>query len=477
MTSMATNAATASAILAQPAREGFLIPRVRQQLLVLIDLLIVNFALLVSLGFTREMRFSWSTVVARPHWFVMLSLVWLIVATAGDNYDRWRCITRAVAVVGILKAFALTMLVYSLIPLITPPLPATRYMLIRQLALTGGLLVLWRLAFALVFGQSRFRRRTIVVGAGRAGRTIVEVLGERGPDYSVLGFVDDDPDKQGSRVDSVPVLGRSPDLVRVMGETGATAVVLAISHGWQADVVREVLRCYERGACILPMPSLYERVTGRVPVEHIGERWLVSLPIDRDAHALYQPLKRAIDIALSLVGLAIFAPLYPLLALTIKLESPGPVFYRPERLGRGGVPFRLWKLRTMVENADQVGDPTFTGKRDSRVTRVGRLLRAAHIDELPQFLNILRGEMSLVGPRPERFVPDLEEQIPFYRMRLAVRPGTTGWALVRQGYAEGIEATLVKLQYDLFYIKHQSFYLDLLILIRTAVLMLYRRGQ
>jgi lipopolysaccharide/colanic/teichoic acid biosynthesis glycosyltransferase len=131
----------------------------------------------------------------------------------------------------------------------------------------------------------------------------------------------------------------------------------------------------------------------------------------------------------------------------------------------------------MVTNADRIGDPTFTGKADSRVTRVGKLLRAAHVDELPQFINILSGEMSLVGPRPERYVKELEEQIPFYRMRLAVRPGTAGWALVKQGYAEGKEGTLLKLQYDLFYIKHMSFYLDMVIIIRTAIDMLFRRGQ
>ncbi len=479
MTSMATNAATHSdVLLSRRPWEAFLIPvGVRQRLLVIGDLLIINFALLVSLGFTHEMRFSWATVRARPHWFLMLSILWLIVATAGDNYDHWRCVTRSVAVIGILKAFALTMLVYSLIPLITPPLPATRYMLVRQLGLTGGLLILWRLAFALVFGQSRFRRRTIIVGAGKSGRTIAQALQERGPDHLVLGFVDDDQDKQDTTVESLPVLGRSPDLVRLVEETGTTDLVLAMSHGVQADVVREVLRCYERGACIRPMPSLYELVTGRVPVEHIGDRWLVSLPIDREAHTLYQAVKRVMDIVLSLVGLAVLLPLFPLLALAIKLESPGPVFYRPERLGKGGRPFRLWKLRSMVVNADQIGDPTFTGKTDDRVTRLGRLLRAAHVDELPQFLNILQGDMSLVGPRPERYVPEMEEQIPFYRMRLAVKPGTTGWALIRQGYAEGTEATLVKLQYDLFYIKHLSFYLDLVILIRTAVVMLFRRGQ
>jgi lipopolysaccharide/colanic/teichoic acid biosynthesis glycosyltransferase len=209
----------------------------------------------------------------------------------------------------------------------------------------------------------------------------------------------------------------------------------------------------------------------------VGDRWVVALPLDRDPRGLYLVGKRLLDLTVSAVGLALLAPVLPLLALAIVLDSPGRVFYRPERLGRGGRPFRLWKLRTMVQDADRRGDPTFTSRKDDRVTRVGRWLRAAHLDELPQFLNILRGEMSLVGPRPERHVPELEERIPFYRMRLAVKPGTAGWALIKQGYAEGAEETLVKLQYDLYYIKHQSLWLDVVILVRTAADMLFRRGR
>ena len=449
----------------------------RQKLLGVVDLLIVNVSLLASLRYSAELPFALSTVRDHWYWFAVLSLLWVVIATAGDNYNSWRSVTPVIAVIGIAKALALTMLVYMLIPLLSPPLPATRIVLLQQLTLTAGLLVLWRLAFALVFRHSTFQRRTIVVGMGQSGRRIAEALVEREPSHQVLGFVDDNVTKAGERVNDLAVLGGSPDLVRLVEETGATDLVIGLIHHIPADLVREMLRCYEKGVRILPMPALYEQVTGRVPVEHIGDRWLVALPIDRDAHTLYATVKRAMDVGVSLFGLAVLAPLFPVFALAIKLDSPGPVFYRPQRLGKGGRPFGLWKLRTMVADADRVGDPTFTGKADRRVTRVGRLLRAAHVDELPQFLNILKGEMSLVGPRPERYVKELEEQIPFYRMRLAVRPGTAGWALVKQGYAEGTEGTLVKLQYDLFYIKHMSFYLDMVIIIRTAIDMLFRRGQ
>ena len=183
------------------------------------------------------------------------------------------------------------------------------------------------------------------------------------------------------------------------------------------------------------------------------------------------------DIVIAGIGLLLLAPCLPFLSLAIKLDSPGPVFYRPERLGRGGKPFRLWKFRTMVPNADHIGDPTFTTRNDQRITRVGRILRTTHIDELPQFINILVGDMSLVGPRPERHVPEMEESIPYYRIRYAVKPGATGWVLVKQGYGEGLKDTHIKLQYDLYYIKHQSLSLDILILCKSVIHMLIMRGR
>jgi lipopolysaccharide/colanic/teichoic acid biosynthesis glycosyltransferase len=225
------------------------------------------------------------------------------------------------------------------------------------------------------------------------------------------------------------------------------------------------------------MPELYGQITGRIPVEHIGDRWLVSLPLDRDSRGFYPLAKRAMDIAIAGIGVLVLAPVFPFLALALYLDSPGPVFYRPERLGRGGKLFRVWKFRTMVPDADRIGDPTFTKKDDDRITRVGRILRATHVDEFPQFINILKGEMSAVGPRPERHLAEFEETIPFYRARYAVKPGMAGWGLVKQGYAEGAEDTLIKLQYDLYYIKHRSLSLDILILAKTAIDMVTFGGR
>jgi exopolysaccharide biosynthesis polyprenyl glycosylphosphotransferase len=227
------------------------------------------------------------------------------------------------------------------------------------------------------------------------------------------------------------------------------------------------------------MPILYERMTGRVPVEHINDNWAVVLPIGGNSVlSPYPILKRLLDITLALSGLGIFMLLLPFLALAIHLDSPGGLFYTQIRVGLNGRPFRIIKFRTMIKDAEAKTGAVFSKGGDVRVTRVGRWLRKTRLDELPQVINVLRGEMSLVGPRPERpeHVVRLQQKIPFYRTRHIVRPGVTGWAQVQYRYGETDEDSLVKLQYDLYYIRHQSLVLDFNILIRTAGKMLRLSG-
>ena len=221
------------------------------------------------------------------------------------------------------------------------------------------------------------------------------------------------------------------------------------------------MSCYEQGVSIVAMPVLYEQITGRVPIEHVGSHlWTLVLPLEKRTFGfgLYLLVRRLLDMVFALVGLLLFAPCLPVLAIAIKLTSRGPVFYRQVRLGRGGRPFVLVKLRTMKRNAESENGAQWAQKIDKRVTLVGGFLRKTRLDEAPQLLNVLRGEMSLVGPRPERpeFVERLEREIPFYRTRLAVDPGLTGWAQVRYRYGATTADALRKLQYDLYYIRHQS---------------------
>jgi lipopolysaccharide/colanic/teichoic acid biosynthesis glycosyltransferase len=225
--------------------------------------------------------------------------------------------------------------------------------------------------------------------------------------------------------------------------------------------------------------DLFEATTGRVPIQHIGENWGAVLPLAHPGgRALNLAAKRMIDVLGALAGLFYLGVMLPLLALLIRLDSRGPVMYGQVRTGRGGRRFTIWKLRTMTTDAEANG-PVWCAPADPRMTRVGRLLRRTHIDELPQLWNVLRGEMSLVGPRPERPEIDarLESVIPFYRLRLAVKPGIAGWGAVNGSYVDADEKAVERLEYDLYYIKHQSLWLDLQIILSAAHRALTIRGR
>jgi len=298
--------------------------------------------------------------------------------------------------------------------------------------------------------------------------------------YELIGFIDDDPSKQGEIMQGIPVLGTRHLLGSYVESSGASEIILAITHEIHDELFKALVGCLERGVQIIPMPLLYEELTGRVPVHHIGDNWYVAMPLNHQGTGvLYPELKRVMDILLASLGLFLLGLALPFIALAIYLDSPGPIFYIQERVGKMGKIFQAYKFRSMVPDAENDGNAVWAEERDPRVTRVGRLLRATHVDEFPQFLNVLKGEMSVVGPRPERpeFVAELETEIPFYRIRYCIKPGMAGWALVRQGYGASKEDATIKLEYDLYYIRHQSLWLDLTILLKTIMDTLTFRGR
>lgn len=470
----------------------------RRAVLMTLDLVALSVALVLTLYVRPDIELAWHALVERPWWFVLLGLVWLPLAFAVDAYDLQVARRMPANAVAMLKAGLIATVVYQLIPLVTPPLPPSRLGLVTLPLLAVLLLVAGRGLYVLVLGQPMFQRRVLVVGAGWAGVTILHSLAAHGAGaFRVVGFVDDDPEKQGTtvdltrdshmsgsngaaaRVDAWPVLGDRQALQRLIAQYHVTTLVLAITHDLDGDMLQALIDCLGLGVEIFPMPVLYEQLTGRVPIEHVGDNWHVAMPIFHRGTGTAWPLvKRCMDIVLASLGLALLACALPLIALAIYLDSPGPIFYTQERVGKGGRRFRLYKLRSMVPDAER-GQAVWASRNDHRITRVGRFLRRTHLDEFPQFLNIVRGEMSAVGPRPERpeFVDELAREIPFYRVRNAVRPGMAGWGLVKQGYGSSKEDSLVKLQYDLYYVKHQSPWLDVVILLKTILDTVMLRGR
>lgn len=344
---------------------------------------------------------------------------------------------------------------------------------------TAILLIVWRMVYALLFLAPHLRRRVLILGAGAAGNTMLQAL-KMNPHFDVVGLLDDDPEKHGQAMQDAHVIGGVDSLRAMADRHGFDELVVAISAGVSGDLFQTIVDCHERGIAITPMPLLYEQLTGRIAVEHIGSQWYVALPFAPHATGpLYRLAKRVFDLAIGCVLFAVFLVVLGPVAILIQIDGRGRVFYLQERVGLHGNPFTVYKFRSMREDAEYDGKARWASKGDNRVTRVGRFLRKSRLDELPQVINVLKGEMSIVGPRPERqqFIDELQQQIPFYRTRLAAKPGLTGWAQVSYGYGSSVEDAMVKLQYDLYYLKHQSPWFDANIILRTVAVVLRMKGQ
>jgi exopolysaccharide biosynthesis polyprenyl glycosylphosphotransferase len=314
----------------------------------------------------------------------------------------------------------------------------------------------------------------LIVGADWAAETMLDALRAYALDeYDIRGIIATKPEDVGQVFDGVPVLGTGRDLMNFARRDRISEVIITASHDLPVETFQALMDAYEHGITIAPMTLVYEGITGRVPVEHVNNDWAVVFLPMKNASEIFDPypvLKRLIDIVFALIGLTFFLVLLPFIVLAIRLDSSGSIFYTQERLGRNGRAFRLYKIRSMIVDAEAKTGAVFSRRGDPRVTRVGRFLRKTRLDEVPQLINVLRGDMSLIGPRPERpeHVQRLTQKIPFYRTRLIVRPGLTGWAQVRYDYGSTDEAALVKLQYDLYYIRHHSLLLDANILLKTV---------
>lgn len=269
------------------------------------------------------------------------------------------------------------------------------------------------------------------------------------------------------------------DLIEMIVQEKIQTVVLTINPHEDKNLVRNLYQCIPLKIMVADLPAFYEKITGKIPVSAIGEIWFLQ-NLMNDHKPIFEGLKRLEDIIISmLISLPILA-LTPLIALLIKIDSSGPIFYRQKRVGQDSRIFEVIKFRTMVQNAEKNG-AQWAKEKDNRITRVGKWLRKTRIDELPQAWNVLKGEMSFVGPRPERpefaFSDDLLAQIPFYQVRHSIKPGLTGWAQIKYPYGASIADTLQKLQYDLYYIKNRSFILDLAIILKTTKTILSGGGR
>jgi sugar transferase (PEP-CTERM system associated) len=375
----------------------------------------------------------------------------------------------------LLVAVSLAVIALAFLDFLLPGSTFWRSTLLYAMGLSIALLMANRLVVGGILGASAFRRRVLVLGAGpRAAR--LHRLSERPESgFIIVGYVDMTDGKP--QVEEAVQRGAIEDLSRFVADLGASEVVLALEERRNALPLKDLLRIKTAGVHVNDFSSFMERETGRVDLDTLNPSWLIFSDGFSSGRAISSVAKRLFDIAASGLLLALTFPLIALFALLVKLDSRGPAFFRQQRIGLYGEPFTLLKLRSMRTDAEADG-AKWASQDDPRVTRLGRFIRKVRIDELPQVWTVLKGQMSFVGPRPEvpAFVEALEDRLPYYAERHMVKPGITGWAQINYPYGASIEDSRRKLEYDLYYAKNYTPFLDLLILLQTLRVILWPEG-
>jgi len=395
-----------------------------------------------------------------------------------DLYDFVVMHDRRELVLRLLQALGLAWVALALMFYAVPQVMIGRGVSLISLPLALLLMVGWRLAIHWVLGHPELGERILIVGSGPFAVEIArETLGRPDAGFRVIGFVDNDPALIGQSLINPKVIGLTSELGALVKSENIDRIVVAIGDRRGQFPTQELLRLSLSGdVSIEESASFYERLTGRVLLDMIRPSWLIFS--SRGRRARFNEIARAaMHRIIAFVGAILSLPIAILAAILIKIESRGPALYKQERVGKNGRPFTLMKFRSMRVDAEKDG-PVWAKTEDERMTRVGRIIRRVRVDEIPQFWNILRGDMNFVGPRPERphFVAQLAQEIPFYEQRHLIAPGLTGWAQIKYPYGASIEDAKQKLQYDLYYIKNQSLTLDATIMFETIKTILFGRG-
>ncbi len=450
--------------------------KVKRLLLVAGDYAVFSAALLLTLLFRNGGLDQYNLQIhALP--FAILGLIWLVsfyivglynLSLTRDTLTFFRTFLE-----GMVVNLALALGFFYLFPFFGIA-PRTNLILDFVLILLLG--YAWRLAFNKLIAPALFRNRILFIGHANDAQRLNTLLDSSALGFELVAVAETAP---GTRFDDGRITWHvSVDLIdQILKERGIHTIVMGHKPDDIPGLRDSLYKTLFTPVTLVDRATLEETVTGRVPLEYVSQTWFLE-HLRENEKAWYDAVKRICDIILSLpIGLFTLVVL-PFLAILIKLTSPGPVFYSQIRIGKHGKPFRILKLRTMKRDAESSGKPQFATVDDPRITKVGKFLRSARLDELPQIWNVLRGDLSLIGPRPERpeFVEELTRQMPYYGLRHLTRPGLTGWAQVNFPYASTFEDNLKKLQYDLYYIKNRSPLLDVAILLKTIGIVLRRKG-
>jgi len=452
----------------------------RASLLFLVDSILILIPCYLALGLKlgRYSRYNapwWEFLAEAIFITILCQLIFLI----NDLYDLENKLGLSDVIVRIIIAFAVCSLILSIFYFVFPSLGLSQGFFLYSLLIALGLIICWRVIFGWLFNRLKYAQRIIIYGSGSTAQMIAHEIAQYGnPLYRVEGFADDNPEQVGRKIMGLKVYNAARDLPQIVTQKKIDKIVVALNQRRGVFPVNTLLKCKLKGTEVVDLPDFYEKLTGKILIKDLRPSWLIFSPGFHQA-ARYRSLKRALDIVFSIIGLILASPIMLITAILIKLDSPGPVLFRQERVGGYGKPFILMKFRSMYADAEEGTGPVWAQENDQRITRVGRIIRKLRIDELPQMINVLKGEMSFVGPRPERpyFIKKLQERVPYYTQRLMAKPGITGWAAVKFQYSSNIEGAVEKLQYDLYYIKNISLTLDLLIILKTIQVIITGKGS
>jgi sugar transferase (PEP-CTERM system associated) len=428
-----------------------------------------------SMALAANLHGSYDTQTAVAWKIALVTALCQLCFYYNDLYDLTVVQSSRELIIRLLQATGAAAIVLAVACVTVPSLILDPSTFLTALGVFVIAVVSWRVAFNYFAHDPHLEERVLIVGTGHTAQLVARQIGRQQDfAYRLVGFVDDGEGVQLVRHDEV--LGNASDLRAIIADHQVERIIVGLSDRRGRLPIEQLLQAKLSGVRVEDATTTYERLTGKILIDDLKPSWLIFSDGFR-ASRVTRLIKRMLDLSLSMIGFVLAAPLMALTALAIKLDSPGPILYSQERVGENGRVFTVYKFRSMCTDAER-GQPVWARDKDDRVTAVGRFIRVTRLDELPQLWNVMRGDMSFVGPRPERpfFVEQLAREIPFYMQRHAVRPGVTGWAQVKYQYGSSIEDAMEKLRYDLYYIKHMSIFFDLTIVLDTVKVILFGKG-
>ena len=441
---------------------------IRYFVLLLVEAVLI-FATILLIAFYRP-GFSLESY-SNPYFFktLILVVIYLISFHYFDLYhpSALRLSVRMIANL-ILSLITASIILFALY-YFAPSIRIGRGTLLPNLIVLPIVLMAWRTIYLKWLSGDLPKERVLVLGSGNFARKIVsDIISMNELGFKVMGFIDDDPKKFGTSIVNPKVLGGYVDLMKAVKALRIHRIIVALPDRRKKMPMAALMNSKLLGVRIEEGETFHERITGKVPLDQLRPSWFVFSDGFKSLRSR-KILKRLSDILLSIIGILLASPIFLITAIAIRLESPGPIILKQKRIGEKGDVYTLYKFRSMRNDAETKSGPVWAGTRDARITKVGKIIRKSRIDELPQMINVLKGDMSFVGPRPERpyFVSKLRKEIPYYGVRSIVKPGITGWAQIKYPYGASAKDAMEKLQYDLYYIKNMSIIFDMLIVLKT----------